>query len=808
VSDNDIVKNTITDTALNRRSFLKWSAALSGTAVLASSGGAGLTSGLKQTQTASAAAESKVLTTSCYHNCGGRCILKAEVKEGAVVRLLPDTDPDEDPINNPRAIPCVRGRSQIRRVYSAERLKYPMKRVGKRGEGKFERISWDEALDTIASEMTRIKEQYGNEAFYYHYASGQIGGGIDMTYKGTGPLARLLHMFGGYVNFYGTYSSACYGAVVPYITGSSANNSVDDLLNSKLVVLWADNPLVTRNGGKGDGYYHLLAKENGAKYIVIDPRMSDSVIALEADWVPINPGTDVALIAALAYVMIEEDIYDKEFVDKYTVGFHEDNLPEGAPENSSWMAYVMGDADGEAKTPEWAEPITGIPASRIRTLAREMALTKPCAMLQGLGWQRRAYGEQAPRALPILAAMTGNVGIAGGGMGLRSGRGANISMGGFPAGQNPIEATISVFMWPDFIKRGKEMTSGPRDRIKGAEKLNQNMKFMLNWAGNTLINQHSDVNGTTELLQDESLLEFILVGDVAMTPSARFADILLPDCTSFEVDNLLTGNGEGRANFAVYSHKLVDPLFESRDVLWIAEQLADRLGMGEEFREGRTSREDWLREMVDIARENDPNFPTYEEFKEKGIYKISGKGQVVANQDFVDDPEANPLPTETGKIEIFSPHLFAQNDPDEIPAIPKYIPEWEGVSDPLRETYPLMLVGSHAIQRSHSTFDDVDILQEAHPQVVWINTLDARERGIENGETVRIFNDRGTVLLPAFVTPRIRPGVVNIPQGAWYTPDASGVDIRGAINTLTKYHPTPFAKGNPQHTNLVQVEKA
>lgn len=808
MSDNDIVKKTITDTALNRRSFLKWSAALSGTALLASGAGGSLTSGLKQTQVAAAAAESKVLTTSCYHNCGGRCILKAEVKDGTVMRLLPDTDPDEDPLNNPRAIPCVRGRSQIHRVFSAERIKYPMKRVGTRGEGEFERITWEEALDTIASEMMRIKEEYGNEAFYYHYASGQIGGGIDMTYKGTGPFGRLMHMFGGYVNFYGTYSSACYGAVVPYITGSSADNSADDLMNSKLVVLWADNPMVTRNGGKGEGYHHLMAKENGTKYIVVDPRMTDSVIALEADWVPINPGTDVALISALAYVMIEEDLYDKDFVATHTAGFNEDNLPEGAPANSSWMAYVMGDADGEAKTPEWAAPITGIPAARIRQLAREMALTKPCAMLQGLGWQRRAYGEQAPRALPILAAMTGNWGVAGGGTGLRRGRGANIAMGSFPAGTNPIEDTISVFMWPDFIKRGKEMTSGPADRIKGADQLKQNMKFMLNWAGNTLINQHADVNGTTEMLQDDSMLEFILVGDVVMTPSAKFADILLPDCTSFEVDNLLTGNGEGRANFAVYSHKLVDPLFEARDVLWIAEQLADRLGFGDDYREGHETREDWLRDMVAAAQEADPDFPSFEDFEEQGIYKVTGKGQVVANQDFVADPEANPLPTETGKIEIFSPYLYAQNDPDEIPAIPKYIPEWEGVSDPLRETYPLMLVGSHSIQRSHSTFDNVDIMQEAHPQVVWINVLDAGKRGIENGDEVRVFNDRGTVILPAFVTPRIRPGVVNIPQGAWYTPDSNGNDIRGCVNTLTKYHPTPFAKGNPQHTNLVEIEKA
>ena len=800
MTEQNFLTKTLTETALTRRTFLKWSAALGGTAVLAG----GTNVGLKAVEAASEEG-SEILTTACYHNCGGRCILRAEVKDGTVLRLLPDQSP-EDTIDNPRAIPCLRGRSQRRRVYAPERLKYPMKRVGKRGEGKFERITWEEALDTIASEMKRIKEEYGNEAFYYHYASGQIAGGIDMTYKGTGPFGRLFHMFGGYVNFYGTYSSACYSAVSPFIT-NSGNNSADDVLNSKLVVLFADNAVVTRAGGKGEGYYLLKAKEAGAKFIVIDPRKSDTAVTLEADWVPINPGTDVALIAAMAYVMIEEDLYDKDFVATHTVGFDESNLPEGAPSNSSWMSYVMGKADGEKKTPEWAAAITGIPADRIISLAREIATTKPCQMRQGLGWQRRAYGEQPVRALPILAAMTGNFGIQGGGTGMRPSTGTGLNCGSFPAGKNPVSATISVFMWPDFIERGSEMTSGPKDRIKGVDKLSSDMKFMWNWAGNTIINQHSDVHTTAKMLEDDTKLEFLVVGDVAMTPSAKFADILLPDCTQFEVENIFSGRGEGRANFAVFQHQLVEQMFDCRDTLWIASELADRVGLGDDFRDGHTSREDWLRDMVDTAQENNDDFPSYEEFKKVGIYKKTGPGNVVACKDFAEDPETNPLTTPTGKIEIYSPTLADTNDPEEIPAIPKYIPEWEGVSDPLRETYPLLMVGHHAVQRSHSTFDNVDYLQEAHPQALWINTLDAKERGIENGDIVKVFNDRGIVNIPARVTNRIRPGVTSMPQGAWYTPDSKGVDQRGCVNVLTKYHPTPYAKGNPQHTNLVQVEK-
>ncbi len=524
MSNKDFLTRALTDTAITRRSFLKWSAILGGTTALAG----GLKFGLSPAGKVSAAGPEQVMTVACYHNCGGRCILAAHVQDGTVVRLSPDPTTEEDPIHNPRAIPCQRGRSQTRRVYAAERLKYPLKRVGKRGEGKFQQISWDEALNTIADQMKRIKSQYGNDAFWYHYASGVNWTGPN----GRGPIQRLMNLFGGNVTYYGSYSTACYSAVMPYTTGASGN-STDDVMNSKLVVLFGDNSVVTRAGGDNAGYYYMKAKENGTKFIVVDPLMTDTVSGLEADWYPINPGTDVALIAALAHVMVQENLYDKDFMAKYSVGFDEDTLPEGAPANSSWMAYIMGKADGVEKTPEWAAPITGIPVNRIKQLARQMASVKPTAMFQGWGWNRRAYGEQACRALPILAAMTGNFALSGGGPGMRpSGMGFKIT--GFPVPANPVKAVIPVFKWPDFITRGNEMTSGLQDLIHGVDKLDANMKFMMNYGGNTLINQHSDVNGTAKILQDESLLEFIVTIDVQMTPSAKFSDIVLPDTTGFE----------------------------------------------------------------------------------------------------------------------------------------------------------------------------------------------------------------------------------------------------------------------------------
>jgi anaerobic dimethyl sulfoxide reductase subunit A len=229
--------------------------------------------------------------------------------------------------------------------------------------------------------------------------------------------------------------------------------------------------------------------------------------------------------------------------------------------------------------------------------------------------------------------------------------------------------------------------------------------------------------------------------------------------------------------------------------------------MGDEFRDGHNTPEDWEKDIVASAQKSYPDFPSLEDFRKVGIYKVSSPKPTIAFAKFVEDPVANPLKTQTTKIEIYSPYLASLNDPKEIPAVPKYIPEWEGVSDPLRQKYPLMMSSTHWVARSHSTFDNVDYLREAHPQCLWINPVDAQKRGIKNGDMVKVFNDRGEVHLPAFVTNRIRPGQTNMPQGGWYEPNANGVDVRGSANVLTKYQPTPFARGNPQHTNLVQVEK-
>jgi anaerobic dimethyl sulfoxide reductase subunit A len=353
-------------------------------------------------------------------------------------------------------------------------------------------------------------------------------------------------------------------------------------------------------------------------------------------------------------------------------------------------------------------------------------------------------------------------------------------------------------------------TGGSTSTDAAAKKLPINMKFMWNDGGNTIINQHGNINRTKKILEDDTMLEFIVATDIAMTPSTMYADIVLPETSGFEADNIISGEGhgmKGNHSWVMWNHKIIEPMYEAKDNLWVAEQLADRLGIGDEFRDGHNTREDWIKEIVASAQANVPDFPSYEEFKEVGFFKIANGDPFVAFADFREDPEGHPLGTPSGKIEVYSSFLAGLNNDAEIPAIPKYIPEWEGVSDPLRKKYPLMMMTTHYVARAHSTFDNVDILQEAHPQSIWINEVDAKKRGIKNGDKVKVYNDRGEVHLPAYVTNRIRPGVTNIPQGAWYKPDKSGIDTRGCGNTLTSERPTPYARGFTAHTNLVQVEK-
>lgn len=759
--------------------------------------------------------DEKVIWSACTVNCGSRCPLRMHVVDGEIKYVETDNTGDDnyDGLHQVRA--CLRGRSMRRRVYNPDRLKYPMKRVGARGEGKFERISWEEAYDIIATNMQRLIKEYGNESIYLNYGTGTLGGTMTRSWPpGNTLVARLMNCCGGYLNHYGDYSSAQIAEGLNYTYGGWADgNSPSDIENSKLVVLFGNNPGETRMSGGGVTYYLEQARQkSNARMIIIDPRYTDTGAGREDEWIPIRPGTDAALVNGLAYVMITENLVDQAFLDKYCVGYDEKTLPASAPKNGHYKAYILGEGpDGVAKTPEWASQITGVPADKIIKLAREIGSTKPAFISQGWGPQRHANGEIATRAISMLAILTGNVGINGGNSGAREGS-YSLPFVRMPTLENPIQTSISMFMWTDAIERGPEMTA-LRDGVRGKDKLDVPIKMIWNYAGNCLINQHSEINRTHEILQDDKKCELIVVIDCHMTSSAKYADILLPDCTASEQMDFALDASCGNMSYVIFNDQVIKPRFECKTIYEMTSELAKRLGVEQQFTEGRTQ-EEWMRHLYAQSREAIPELPTFEEFRKQGIFKKRDpQGHHVAYKAFREDPQANPLTTPSGKIEIYSQALADIAATWELPFFNDtatteiYTPGFESYQDPLNKQYPLQLTGFHYKSRVHSTYGNVDVLKAACRQEMWINPLDAQKRGIHNGDKVRIFNDRGEVHIEAKVTPRMMPGVVALGEGAWYDPDAKRVDKGGCINVLTTQRPSPLAKGNPSHTNLVQVEK-
>ena len=802
------------DGGISRRTLVK-STAIGSLALAA--GGISLPFSLKSAAAAVKHAvqppEDTVVWGACSVNCGSRCALRLHVRDNEVYWVETDNT-GEDVYGDHQVRACLRGRSIRRRINHPDRLNYPMKRVGKRGEGKFERITWDEALDTIAASLKDVVANYGNEAVYINYSSGIVGGNITRSSPYASLVARLMNCYGGFLSHYGTYSTAQIACAMPYTYGSNDGNSTSDIENTKLVVMFGNNPAETRMSGGGITYYLEQARErSNARMIVIDPRYTDTAAGREDEWIPIRPGTDAALVNGLAYVLITENMVDQPFLDKYCVGYDEKTLPADAPKNGHYKAYILGQGkDGIAKTPEWAAQITGIPAERIVKLAREIGSAKPAYISQGWGPQRHANGEIATRAISMLAILTGNVGINGGNSGAREGS-YSLPFERMPTLENPVETSISMFMWTDAIERGPEMTA-LRDGVRGKDKLDVPIKMIWNYAGNCLINQHSDINRTHEILQDEKKCEMIVVIDCHMTSSAKYADILLPDCTASEQMDFALDASCGNMSYVIFTDQAIKPRFECKTIYQMTSELAKRLGVEQQLTEGRTQ-EEWMRHLYEQSRKAIPELPTFEEFRQQGIFKQRDpQGHHVAYKAFREDPKANPLTTPSGKIEIYSQQLaeiaatWELPEGDVIDPLPIYTPGFESLNDPLVEKFPLQLTGFHYKSRVHSTYGNVDVLKASCRQEMWINPMDAQRRGINNGDKVRIFNDRGEVHIEAKVTPRMMPGVVALGEGAWYDPDAKRVDQGGCINVLTTQRPSPLAKGNPSHTNLVQVEKA
>lgn len=729
--------------------------------------------------------ETRAVYGAGWNNCGGSCSMKTMVQQGNVISVKR---------SEPCSGICIRGGFYRQTFLSGERLRFPMKRVGKRGEGKFERISWKEALEYISSENKRIKETYGAESRYINYGCG-ISGIADAAWLAK----RFLSLDGGYLGSYNNYSSACAEQIRPFVYGcEETDNSPCLLEESNYILLFGHNPYETiYDEGLTD--YLLKAKERGIPVIVIDPRRSDTARIIGTEWIGIRPGTDGAMMDAMAYVILKEHLEDREFMDRCCIGFDEEHMPEGVPAGESYESYVFGKQDGIEKTPEWAEEITGVSADVIRRIAVDYAKAKPAALIQGLGNQRQSNGEQNMRSGAMLTCLTGNLGIAGGSSGLK-GYSRQHRMPKLKREKNPYPGSIPVFLWTKAVENGLEMTA-EKDGLRGVERLSAPIKMIWNIAGNTLINQHSDINRTRKILEDESLCECIIVSDIFMTPSAKFADIILPGVSFLEQENISTPWNHG--DYFLYNNQAIEPVFEGRfEYQWLAE-LADKEGIGDRFRDGKESFGQWLLEAYEEVKHQEPGLPDYEEFCREGKYVYPEKMRYTAFENEVKNPEKYPFPTPSGKIEIFSERLYKGG---ELPGLARYTEGFEGVHDSRKEDYPLQLIGWHTRTRTHTVHDNNALLQKIEPQALWMNPVDGAYRGFYNGQMVEVFNDRGRVLIPVKLTEDIVPGVVAMAQGAWYTPDQNGIDTRGSINMLTTQKPTPFAKGNAQHSALVEVK--
>ena len=726
----------------------------------------------------------KIVRTTSTFDCGGRCPIKLHVKNNKILRIEGDDIAD----TGQQLRTCLRCRAYRQYVHHPERLMHPLKRVGKKGEGKFERITWDEALDTLADKLKSVKETYGNAGILLATGGAYIAG----LHNGGFAAARLLAQFGGYTTHYGNISSE--GAVWASLTqyGSvMVGNSREDMLNSKLIILWGWDPARMISGT--NTMHHLIkARENGAKVIAIDPRYHDTAATVADEWIPIYPSTDTAMMVAMAHVMLKENLHDQPFLDKYTVGF------------DKFKAYVMGEEDGVPKTPAWAAAITGVSAETIERIARLYAHTKPAALMDCQGPARSAMGEQYNRCASTLCAMTGNVGrpggSAGGGlMGIPIGH--MFRMSAIPPGKNPVELD------------GPKVKGTLDIRLRVAKRIHINKLFdailkgeaggypadiKMMWSMcNNYINQTGNSNKAHQALKQ---LDFLAVNELFMTATARYADIVLPVTTAAERSDLTRPWPSGP--YFTFVNRALEPLGECKSDLDITAELAERLGV-KDF--NPFTEEDILKMFVENNPETAPLIPDYEKFRREGIHRVELEKPIVAFQEQIEDLENHPFDTPSGKIEIYSQRVADLNTPL-CPPIPKYMQVPEDRSDPLFEKYPLQLLTPHPKNRVHSELYKVEWLREVELHQAWINPVDATARGITDGDEIFVFNDRGRVLIPAWVTERIKPGVVSIFEGAWYTPDEQGIDRGACANTLTR---DAYSGGGAavMNTSLVEIEK-
>lgn len=821
---------------LTRRSFLK------STAAGAAAFGAG---GLVKSKDAKSFAyepyprddDLETVVTSCAHNCGSRHMLVAHKKGDVIVRLSTDDgryqangELGKDTEAEPQLRACLRGRAYRQRLYSAERLLYPMGRIGKRGEGRFKRISWDEALNYVADKMIDIKNKYGSTALLDQSYAGASYGVLHKSDQIEGLLARFLGMFGcrtsswSVPSYQGTTSSSLW------TFGTTVDGNEDDAFaHSKLIIMWGWNPAYTFHGGN-TFYYMRLAKQRGCKFVLVDPQYTDSSATYDAWWIPIRPNTDAAMLAGMAHYIFANNLQDQEFIDKFCQGMDAGTMPDWAANSAngkeSFKDYILGTSDGTPKSPEWAEPICGVSATDIAKLADMYARTKPAALKASWAPGRNAYGEQYNRMAAAVQAMTGNIGKLGG-CAEGVGKGWHSEAVAYPYDQyaNIWFASIKSDRWAHIVLNYPNVTreeAGLWPRDDQWDGVIPNIKGIF-WQGSDWFNQLTNINKERQAIDQ---MELVVCMDSTITPSGLYADVLLPVSTHFERHDVALPWYKG--HYYIHRPKVIEPMGESKSDFQIFTELAYRLGqktgVGDIFGTNYNPRADrsyWDNpDAVDEAylqhwwdnqvKQHQHVEMSWDEFKQKGVYKFVYDEPHVAFREQIE--QGTPFETPSGKIEILCTPLAQTLDWTRtrygyhVPSIPKWIEPWESLNSPKVSKYPFHLISPHPRWRTHSIFNNCSWLRETYEQEVTVNASDAERLGIKTGDTVEVWNDRGRVVVPVYVTERVLPGVAVLHEGAWLDLDENGVDRSGNPDMLTLDEPSP-AGAFAYNTVLCDIRK-
>lgn len=768
--------------------------------------------------------ELTTVVTSCAHNCGSRHMLVAHKKGDVIVRLSTDDGSyqgdaygtDTEAVPQVRA--CLRGRSYRLRIYSPERLLYPMIRVGERGEGKFKRASWNEALNLIAHKMVELKQRYGPTAILDQSYAGSSWGVLHKSDQIEGLLGRFLGIFGCRTCSWSvpSYQGTTFSSTTTFGTLEDGNED-DAFAHSKLMIMWGWNPAYTFHGGN-TFYYMRMAKQRGCKFVLVDPQYTDSGSSYDAWWIPIKPNTDAAMMAAMAHYIFANNLQDQQFINQFCQGMDQTTMPFWAQGQESFKDYIFGLSDGQPKSPEWAEPICGVKADDIKKLAHMYATTKPAALKASWAPGRCAYGEQYSRMAAALQAMTGNIGILGGSSeGVGKGFHVEAVAGPYDQYKNVWAAAIKSDRWAHCVLnypnvRREEIGLWPRqDELDG---LLPNIKAIF-WQGSDWFNQLTNINKEIEAIKK---LELVVCMDSTITPSGIWADVLLPIATHFERHDVALPWYKG--HYYIHRPKVIEPLGESKTDFQVFTELAFRLGFGpiynpkatrDYFDNGDAVDEAYLSEWWTnrVMAHQGVTMP-WEEFKKRGIYKFRLSEPHIAFRDQIE--KGARFNTPSGKIEIFSTTLAQTPDFTKtqfgyyIPPIPKWIEPWESLNSPKTAVHPFHVITPHPRWRTHSIFNNIDWLRETYEQEMTMNASDAKKLGIKTGDTVWVWNDRGAIVLPAYVTERCMPGVIVVYEGAWMDLDKDGVDRSGNPDFLTLDSPSP-AGAFAYNTLLANVRK-